>query len=90
MKKTTTIKKCDFSDFEHGMIIVGRQTGLSISETAGLLGFSCMTDSSVDLAWSEKQKTSSERHFWEMKHSFNDSGQRTLTWVVWADKMVIQ
>ena len=33
-------KKCDRSDFDHGMIVGARQGGLSISETADLLGFS--------------------------------------------------
>ena len=34
-------KKCDLSDFDCGMIVGGRKAGLSIPETAGLLGFSC-------------------------------------------------
>ena len=33
-------KKCDPSDFDHGMMAGARQGGLSISETADLLGFS--------------------------------------------------
>ena len=36
-------KKCDLSDFDRGMIVGARQGGLSISETADLLGFSCTT-----------------------------------------------
>ena len=36
-------KKCDLSDFSRGMIVGARQGGLSISETADLLGFSCTT-----------------------------------------------
>ena len=40
-------KKCDLSDFDRGMIVGARQGGLSISETADLLGFSCTTGSRV-------------------------------------------
>ena len=35
-------KMSDISDFERGMIVSGRRAGSSISETAALLGFSCM------------------------------------------------
>lgn len=31
-------QKCDLSDFNHGMVVV--QAGLTVSETAGLLGYS--------------------------------------------------
>ena len=33
-------KKGDLSDFERGMVVGARRAGLSISETADLLGFS--------------------------------------------------
>ena len=33
-------KKCDLSDFNCGMVVGARQGGLSISESAHLLGFS--------------------------------------------------
>ena len=33
-------KKCDLSDFDRGMIVGARQSGLSISETGDLLQFS--------------------------------------------------
>ncbi len=33
-------KKEDLSDFERGMVVGARRTGLSISQTADLLGFS--------------------------------------------------
>lgn len=56
-------KKGDFSDFERGMIVNGRWAGPSISETADLLGFSHITISRVDRAWSEKGKISSKWQF---------------------------
>ncbi len=40
-------KKGDLSDFERGMVVGARRDGLSISETADLLGFSCTTISRV-------------------------------------------
>ena len=36
-------KKYSLSDFDHGMIVGARWAGLSISETADLLGFSHTT-----------------------------------------------
>lgn len=40
-------EKRDLSDFESGMVIDSRQTGLSISETVDLLGFSHIVVSRV-------------------------------------------
>ena len=40
-------KKCDLSDFDHGTIVGAKQGGLSMSETAYLLGFSRTTVSSL-------------------------------------------
>ncbi len=40
-------KKGDLSDFECVMVVGARQTGLSISKTADLLGFSRTTNSRV-------------------------------------------
>ena len=40
-------KKCDLSDFDHGMIVGARRGGLSISENANLMGFSGTTVSRV-------------------------------------------
>jgi len=47
-------KKGDLRDFERGMVVGARRTGLSISKTADLQGFSHTTICRVYGEWSEK------------------------------------
>ncbi len=56
-------KKGDLIDFERGMIIGARRTGLSISQTPFViyLEFSRTTISRIHSEWSKKEKISSER-----------------------------
>ena len=49
-------KKGDLSDFERGMVVGARRAGLSISETADLLGFSRTTISRVTENGPKKRK----------------------------------
>ena len=49
-------KKCDLTDFDRGMIVGARQGGLSISETADLLGFTHTTVSRVCREMARKEK----------------------------------
>ena len=80
-------KKCGLSDFEPGMIVGVRKGGLSISETADLLGFSHTTVSRVCREWCEKQKTSSEQQFFGQKQVVNERGQRRRARLVKADRL---
>ena len=49
-------KKGDLSDFERGLVVSARRAGLSISETADLLGFSRTTISRVTENGPKKRK----------------------------------
>ena len=49
------------------MVVGARRAGLSFSETADLLGFSCTTISRVYRERSENEKISSERQLCERK-----------------------
>ncbi len=79
-------KKEDFSDFERGMVVDVRRTGLSISQTADLLGFSHTTISRVYRESSEKEKISSERQLWGGKCIVDVRGQRRMGRLVRADR----
>uniref|UniRef100_A0AAR2J702 Transposase Tc1-like domain-containing protein n=1 Tax=Pygocentrus nattereri TaxID=42514 RepID=A0AAR2J702_PYGNA len=79
-------KKGDLSDFGCGMVVGARRAGLSISETAELLGFSHTTISKVYRERSEKEKISCERQLCGRQCLVDVRGQRRMGRLVQDDR----
>ncbi len=70
------------------MVVGARRTGLSISKTADLLGFSRTTISMVYREWSKKEKIFSERQLCGRKCLVDVRGQRRMARLVRDDRKV--
>uniref|UniRef100_A0A3B3QF02 Transposase Tc1-like domain-containing protein n=1 Tax=Paramormyrops kingsleyae TaxID=1676925 RepID=A0A3B3QF02_9TELE len=79
-------KKGDLSNFERGMVVGARRAGLSISQSAQLLGFSRTSISWVYKEWCAKGKTSSMRQSCGGKCLVDARGQRRMGRLIQADR----
>ncbi|GFW30062.1 transposable element Tcb2 transposase [Trichonephila clavipes] len=72
-------KVADLSDFDRLQIAMARRLGLSISETARLVGCSRSTVVSTYAKWMNDSESSSIRHGVGRPHAINEKGRRRLS-----------